>query len=122
MTSPQRQDLCERALEFAHSVMSFCGSLERFGGRHAHIASQLFEAASSIGANLEEGQAAGSRKDMAAKYAISLREARESRYWLRLAAKDTRFASDAAPLTNEATAFVRMLTVSVRRLRETPEP
>ena len=120
MSDAGRQDLCERALKFSAAVLVFCESLSAAGGAFAHISEQLFEAASSVGANLDEGQAAASRRDMAAKYGISLRESREARYWLRLAATNQRFTADAAPLILEATAFVKMLTTSVRKLREPP--
>jgi four helix bundle protein len=45
----------------------------------------LFDAGSSIGANLAESKAAYSRKELAAKNAISLKESHESKYWLRVA-------------------------------------
>jgi four helix bundle protein len=40
--------------------------------------------ATSIGANVEEGIAAQSRKDFISKMSIASKEARETRYWLRL--------------------------------------
>ena len=40
--------------------------------------------ANSIGAKVEEASAATSKKDFAYKISISSREARESKYWLRL--------------------------------------
>ena len=48
------------------------------------LASQLFRSATSIGANVEEAQAAQSKKDFIAKMCISAKEARETRYWLKL--------------------------------------
>jgi four helix bundle protein len=48
------------------------------------ISNQLLRSATSIGANIEEAQAGISRKDFAAKMAIASKEARESRYWIRL--------------------------------------
>ena len=48
------------------------------------LASQLFRSGTSIGANVEEAQAAQSKKDFIAKLSISAKEARETRYWLRL--------------------------------------
>ena len=80
-------------------------------------AQQAFKAVSSIGANLEEGQVANSRRDMAAKYAIALREAREARYWLRLLAARPGRRQAVAPLIQESNEFVAMLTTAVRRLR-----
>ena len=116
-----RQDLCERAFTFAGAAFRFANRLTPLGPLYSHIALQLFKAASSIGANLEEGHAASSRRDMAAKYAISLRESREARFWLRLVAADAQFNAEALPLIREATEFVNMLTPSVRRLRDSPD-
>jgi four helix bundle protein len=48
------------------------------------LASQVFRSGTSIGANVEEAQAAQSKKDFTAKMCISAKEARETRYWLRL--------------------------------------
>ncbi|WP_291093681.1 four helix bundle protein [Empedobacter sp. UBA6745] len=45
---------------------------------------QLVKAATSIGANYEEAQAGSSKADFINKVDISLKEARESNYWLRL--------------------------------------
>jgi len=45
---------------------------------------KLTKAASSSGANYEESQAAISRADFKNKISISLKEMRESNYWLRI--------------------------------------
>jgi len=84
------------------------------------MALQMFRAGSAIGASIEEGQVANSRRDMAAKYAVALREAREAAYWLKLLSQDESLTQDAARLAIEASEFVAMLTVSVRKLR-TPQ-
>ncbi len=78
---------------------------------------QLYRAATGIGANLEEGQVSKTRGDMAAKYALALREAREARYWLNLLAEEPALKLQASELSCEAGEFVAMLTVSVRKLR-----
>ena len=48
------------------------------------LSKQLLRSGTSIGANVEEGLAGISRKDFAMKLQISLKEAKESSYWLRL--------------------------------------
>jgi four helix bundle protein len=88
---------------------------------HAHMALQLFRAVTGIGALLEEGVIANSRRDMAAKYAIALREARESNFWSRLIARDPNWTGEVAPVIQETKEFVAMLTVSVRKLRAGPD-
>jgi len=91
--------------------------LAAVSGAHSHIARQLFDATTAIGALIEEGVVANSRRDMAAKYAIALREAREANYWARLAATDPAWTTAMAPIIQETREFVAMLTVSVRKLR-----
>ena len=85
---------------------------------HAYVARQLLRATASVGANLEEGVAASSRRDMASKYSISLRESREAKYWSRLLAVDPRWIARAAPITQESDEFIAMLTVAVKKLRQ----
>jgi four helix bundle protein len=82
------------------------------------IARQVLRAGTSIGANLEDARVAHSRKDLTAKFSIALREARETRYWLRLiiATQLVPESQIAVPLS-EATEFVAILTTSVKRLR-----
>ena len=48
------------------------------------IATQLLKSGTSIGANAEEADSAFSKKEFNAKIGISLKEARESRYWIRV--------------------------------------
>ena len=45
---------------------------------------QLSKSSTSIGANYEESQAGSSKADFRNKIRISLREARETNYWLRI--------------------------------------
>ena len=85
------------------------------------MALQLWRAASGIGALLEEGEVANSRRDMAAKYAIALRESRESNYWLSLYSTYPSWKKELAWSVNESSEFVAMLTTSVRKLRSRPD-
>ena len=48
------------------------------------LGKQLLRSGTSIGANVEEATMAQSKKDFIAKMSISLKEARETNYWLRL--------------------------------------
>ena len=117
MTEPHRQDLCARALRFSIAVGAFHRVAAPKGPTVAHAAMQLYRAATGVGANLEEGQVSKTRGDMAAKYALALREAREARYWLNLLAEEPALKLQASELSREAGEFVAMLTVSVRKLR-----
>ncbi|SCX77742.1 four helix bundle protein [Alkaliphilus peptidifermentans] len=48
------------------------------------ISRQLLRSGTSVGANIVEAQDAESKKDFIHKLSISLKEANETRYWLRL--------------------------------------
>ena len=48
------------------------------------LAYQLIDSAGSVGANLEESGAAQTKPDSIAKQFVALKEARESRFWLRV--------------------------------------
>ncbi|HEX6845504.1 MAG TPA: four helix bundle protein [Chitinophagaceae bacterium] len=50
----------------------------------AGLCSQILDSGTSIGANIEEAVGGSSRKDFINKLQIAYREARETRYWLRL--------------------------------------
>ena len=57
------------------------------------LSKQLLRSGTSIGANIEEAIGGQSRKDFYAKLTIAYKEARESKYWIRLL-KDTDYLSD----------------------------
>ena len=48
------------------------------------LSNQLLKAGTSIGANTAESKSGQSRKDFLNKLEIALKEARETKYWLRL--------------------------------------
>ena len=48
------------------------------------IGKQVVRSATSIGANVEEADAAESKRDFVHKMSIAHKEARETRYWLRI--------------------------------------
>jgi four helix bundle protein len=99
-------------------LVAVCELLIRRGGSAALIARQLADAGTSIGANLEEACGAQSRPDFTAKVSIALKEARETRYWLRLViATQQPVPADASALGRESDELVAILTVILRNAR-----
>jgi four helix bundle protein len=70
---------------FAVRVFSFLKTLPRTP-EYSVVRYQLAKSSTSSGANYEEAQAASSKPDFIYKNEISLREMRESNYWIRLLA------------------------------------
>ena len=78
------KDIKERTFAFALAVIRFVQKLDDRSGVCKILGRQLLRSGTSVGANVEEAQAGQSRADFNSKYAIALKEARETIYWLRL--------------------------------------
>lgn len=71
-----------KTFEFALRIIKFyieCKAQNEF-----ILSKQILRSGTSIGANVEEAIAAQSKKDFISKLSIANKEARETRYWLRL--------------------------------------
>lgn len=80
---PHPDDINERALQFVCRVLEFIPTIPpRPGVRR--VADQLVGAAGGIGSNLEEAQASSTRREFVRFNEISLRESRESVFWLKV--------------------------------------
>src|SRR5437762_2940923 len=77
--------ICNRSFEFAVRILKLCATLWNRGPIARHIASQLMKCGTSIGSNAEEAQEGQTKPDYIAKMAVSRKESRETRYWLRIA-------------------------------------
>ena len=77
-------DIRERSFEFSVRIVKLCKFLDKNSAVTKNLLMQLLDSGTSVGANLEEAKAAQSKADFIHKNAISLKEARESNYWLRL--------------------------------------
>jgi len=89
--------------------------------REFELSGQLVRSATSIGANVEEALAGQTRKDFTAKMAVASKEARESRYWLRLLTDvgllDAKAASELLERSDE---LIRILTAIVKTSQSRP--
>ena len=76
-------DIKSRTFEFSVQIIELYKYLQ-IDKKEYMLGKQLLRSGTSIGANVEEATAAQSKKDFIAKMSISLKEARETNYWLRL--------------------------------------
>lgn len=114
-----RRDLPERTFEFARRVVKLCQMLDQSPGVSRTLANQLLRSATSIGANVEEGQGSQSRADFIAKYSIACKEARETHYWLRLlAASEIVAETKLQDLIDEANQLVAILTTIIKKTKK----
>ena len=82
----KKNDLLDRTFKFGVDCILFLRKMPN-NQEYYVIKNQLIRSATSIGANYEEAQAGSSKADFRNKVRISLREARESNYWLRIIKK-----------------------------------
>jgi len=117
MESGKGADIRNRAFEFACAVIAVHRWLYKRDPSLRSTSGQAASAAGSIGANLEEGDAAQSKADFISKCNISLKEARECRYWLRVLSHFVR-SKRLEALIAESTEIIAILTTIVRKSRE----
>ncbi|MBI4431144.1 MAG: four helix bundle protein [Candidatus Omnitrophica bacterium] len=104
-----KYDLEDRTLAFAGKVREFIKILPR-STANLEDTRQLIRSSGSVGANYIEANESLSKKDFVLRIKICKKEAKESRYWLRLLEMDgrsevTRFRED---LIDEVTQLTRI--------------
>lgn len=114
----RKKDLCDRTFQFALAIVGLCRKLSTKAGVSRTIGGQLIRSGTSIGANVEEGQATQSRADFASKYSIACKEARETHYWLRLLAESQIVPENqVSGLLTECNELIAILTTIVKKVR-----
>lgn len=102
----------EKSFDFALKII---GLYKRLIEKGEYVLSkQLLKAGTSIGANVEEGIAAQSRRDFLSKMSIAAKEARETRYWLRLMDQTGIAKIDYTDYLQDVDRLIRVLTSIVK--------
>ena len=118
-----KSDLPERTFEFAKQIVKLCRELDGLPGTPRTLANQLLRSGTSIGANVEEGQASQSEADFVSKYSIACKEARETHYWLRLIlATELLDAARLKPNIDECNEIIAILTSIIIKMRAKNAP
>ncbi|MGB5398212.1 MAG: four helix bundle protein [Gammaproteobacteria bacterium] len=83
------------------------------------LSKQVLRSGTSIGALIKEAQYAQSRKDFINKLSISLKEANETGYWLKLL-KDSNYISEElyACIEPDVIELIKILTSSINTTKE----
>ncbi len=72
-----------KSFDFSVEIVKLCFEIQKNRKEYV-LTRQLIRSATSVAANLEEAQGAFSKADFIFKIQLSLKEARETSYWLRL--------------------------------------
>ncbi len=107
----------QKSFQFALEIICLYKKLQE--QREYVLSNQLLRCGTSIGANVEEASGGQSRKYFLAKMYIAYKEARETKYWLRLLQHSQLTKID---VTNELTyvnEIIRILSSIVKTTEET---
>jgi four helix bundle protein len=107
-------DLEERTAVFAEQSRAFVKKLQRTIG-NIEDAKQFIRASGSVGANYIEANEAIGKKDFLMKIRTCRREAKESRYWLRLLDIDGTVDPERQCLAAEATELMKIFGAILRK-------
>jgi four helix bundle protein len=106
----------KKSFDFALSVIGLYKILLK--SNEWVISKQLLRSATSIGANVEEAIAGQSRKDFIHKMSIASKEARETRYWLKLLNESKLVEVDCGPFLLEIDQIISILIKIVKTSNE----
>jgi len=82
------------------------------------MSKQLLRSATSIGANVEEANAAQTKRDFIMKMSIASKEAREAKYWLRLLDKSQIIKYEYGEYLKSIEHIINILTKIVKTSQE----
>lgn len=101
-------DLQKRIFQFSIDIISKVRNLPN-SKEYQVISYQILKSATSVGANYEEAQGAVSRADFANKIGISLKEIRETNYWVRIIIAIDKEKMNWISLEKESAELIRIL-------------
>ena len=102
----------KKSFGFAVKIIKMCKVLVK--DNDYVISKQLLKSGTSIGANVEEALAGQSKKDFIAKMSIASKEARETKYWLRLLNESKVADIGISELLKEVEVICNLLTAIVK--------
>jgi four helix bundle protein len=112
--NPKQYDLEDRTLAFAKEVRQFVRKLNK-DIANFEDGKQLIKSSGSVGANYIEANEALSKKDFIMRIKICRKEAKESRFWLRLVqTQDPVNERKRKELENEATELMNIFGAILR--------
>jgi len=114
-------DIGERTFLFGVRVVRLVGQLPRTVAGYA-IGRQVVRAGTSVGANVEEADAAESKRAFIHKMAIARKEAKETRFWLRIILKTPLLdIPEAHALLQESDELIRILSAIIITAKKKPQ-
>ena len=106
----------ERSFDFAIDIIELYKKL--IDQKEYILSKQLLRSGTSIGANVEEAIGGHSRKDFLAKLIIANKEARETKFWLKLLHRSQLVKIDLAKQINETEQILNILNAIIKTTKQ----
>ena len=106
-----------KSFQFALNVIALYKNVQ--AQKEFVLSKQLLRSRTSIGANVEEATAAQSRRDFLSKMSIASKEARETKYWLRLLQESDLVTVNLKSEITQIDEIIRILTAIVKTTKAT---
>ncbi len=111
------KDIQERTFRFAVRIVKMSNRLPRTAAGF-ELAHQVIRSGTGIGANTEEADAAESTDDFVHKMKIALKEAQETRFWLKTIIESELFIDEETKcLHKESDELVRIINAIITNTR-----
>ena len=108
--------IATKTFDFALSIINLFIELKK--ENEFIISKQIMRSGTSIGANVEEAIAAQSKKDFINKLSIASKEARETKYWLKLLNKSELTKISVAVYLIEIEHIINIITKIIKTSQE----
>ena len=109
----QGDNIQEKTFYFAVRVVKLGEYLKKEKQEYI-ISKQLLRSGTSVGALVREAQNAESKADFIHKLSISLKEARETEYWLLIIKQSELVKCDTSILSQKVTSAIKVLTSIIK--------
>ena len=104
----------QKSFRFAIRIVNLCRHV-RSTKKEYTLSGQLLRSGTSIGANITEAQQAQSKADFVSKLSIALKEASETKYWIRLLhATEYLSAQEYQSICADCTEIDKILVASIK--------
>lgn len=113
-----KEQLIKRTTKFSLDTMKLVDKLPKTDYSVRVIANQLMRSASSVGANITEGQGSSTRKDFAHFMTHAFKSANESSYWIKLLLEGKKISESNQHLYDESEELSKTLASTIIKLRK----
>ena len=110
--------IAEKSFNFSVRIVKCFKELSKRDSSLLSLYNQLLRSGTSIGANVAEAQHSPSKKDFIHKLNISLKEAQETSYWLRLLNKiEVLNQSEYLSIQEDCIEIIKLLTSIIKKAK-----